>query len=277
MAGRLATPALWGRQSSVSEIDRLLAFGQEALSAAGELAAARFRALLTVENKLAGDGFDPVTEADRAVEACLRERIAAHYPHHGIVGEEFGERRGQSAWSWIIDPIDGTRSFMTGLPAWGCLLGILRDGEPAAGLMHQPVVRETFGGDGEQAWIDRSGTRQTLRASANPVVADAVLCATHPDIFDDATLKRFQALAKQVRLMRYGGDCYNYCLLAHGLVDMVIEDDIRPYDILPLVPIVRGAGASITDLAGGPAQGGRLVVAAANEALHAAAMAAMHP
>ena len=261
----------------MSEIHRLLAFGQETLIAAGELAAARFRAPLAIENKLGHGGFDPVTEADRAVEGHLRERIQARYPEHGIVGEEFGEYTGRSAWSWIIDPIDGTRSFMTGLPAWGCLLGLLRDGEPAAGLMHQPVVQETFGGDGERAWLDRAGTRRTLLARADATLASAVLCATHPDLFDRATLGRFQALAERVRLMRYGGDCYNYCLLAHGLVDLVIEDDIRPYDILPLVPILRGAGARITDIAGETPSGGRLIVAAASDALHAAALAAMRP
>lgn len=261
----------------MAEIDRLLAFGQETLATAGELAAARFREPLAIGNKLGDDGFDPVTDADRAVEAHIRERIAARHPDHGIIGEEFGERDGRSAWSWIIDPIDGTRSFMTGLPAWGCLLGILRDGEPAAGLMHQPWVGETFGGDGEQAWLDRAGQRRPLRAHADAALDHAVLCATHPDMFDPPTLKRFQALAARVRLMRYGGDCYNYCLLAHGSVDIVVEDDLRPHDILPLVPIVRGAGGWITDIAGTTPRGGRLVVAAATEALHATAMAAMRP
>lgn len=259
----------------MSELNQLLAFGQETLVLAGALAAARFRAPLPIDNKLGPGSFDPVTPADRAVERSIRERIAARYPDHGIVGEEFGERVGGSAWSWIIDPIDGTRAFMTGLPAWGCLLGILRDGEPAAGLMHQPVLRETFCGDGERAWLHRAGTRHTLRTRAGATLAEAVLCATHPDMFNAATLARFQTLAGRVRLMRYGGDCYNYCLLAHGLVDIVVEDDLHAHDILPLVPILRGAGASVTDLAGAPAGGGRLVVAAANPALHAAALAAM--
>ena len=259
----------------MSEIEALIAFGQETLVAAGRIAARRFRAPGTVENKLAGQGFDPVTEADRAVEACIRERIAARYPRHGIIGEEFGEDGAGAAWSWIIDPIDGTRAFLAGLPTWGCLLGLLREGEPIAGFMHQPVVGETFCGDGQRAWVTQGGERRFIRARADAALPDAILCATHPAMFDAAALARFEALAARARLLRYGGDCYNYCMLAHGLVDLVIEDDLRAYDILPLTPIVRGAGGCVTDINGAPPRGGRLVVAAANERLHALALGAM--
>ena len=259
----------------MSEIEALIAFGQRVVVAAGRIAARHFRASAAVVNKQPEQGFDPVTEADRAVETCIRERIAACYPQHGIVGEEFGEQRGASAWSWIIDPIDGTRAFITGLPAWGCLLGLLRDGEPAAGFMHQPVVGETFCGDGERAWVRRGGERRFLRARAGAGLPDATVCATHPSMFDAAALARFETLAARARLLRYGGDCYNYCLLAHGLVDLVVEDGLRAYDILPLVPIVRGAGGCVTDIAGATPRGGRLVVAAGNARLHAIGLEAM--
>ena len=258
----------------MAEIDDFMAFGRDVLNVAGRLAAARFRTSLAVDDKSATGGFDPVTEADRLVETTIRERIAERFPDHGIVGEEHGVVRGSSAWRWIIDPIDGTRAFMIGLPVWGCLLGLLRDDEPVLGFMHQPVVGETFYGNGANTWIERAGTHKEIRARRTAPLHEAVLCATHPDMFRGAVRPRFELLASSVRMTRYGGDCYNYCLLAHGLVDLVVEDRLKPYDILPLVPIVRGAGACVTDLAGQTPHGG-LVVAAANVPLHEAALRMM--
>ena len=258
----------------MAEIDDFLAFGRDVLIGAGRLAAARFRTSLAVDDKSVSGGFDPVTEADRLVEAAIRERIAARFPEHGIVGEEYGAALGTSAWRWIVDPIDGTRAFMIGLPVWGCLLGLLRDDEPVLGFMHQPVVGETFCGDGTSAWIERAGARKKIRARPGATLPEAALCATDPDMFRDAVQPRFERLAGSVRMTRYGGDCYNYCLLAHGLVDLVVEDRLEPYDILPLVPIMRGAGACVTDLAGETPHSG-LVVAAASAPLHEAALRMM--
>lgn len=256
------------------EIEDFLRFGHATLAEAGRIAADHFRRPLPAGNKAAGAGFDPVTAADRAVEARIRQRIEAHYPTHGISGEEFGTKAGASAWSWILDPIDGTRSFIVGLPAWGCLLGLLRDGEPTLGFMHQPLLGETFSGDGERAWITQGGKRRPIKVRTNAALADAILGATHPSMFKGAALARFEGLAARTRMLRYGGDCYNYCLLAHGLMDLVVEDDMKPYDILPLVPIVRGAGGQVTDLEGATPRGG-MVVAAANQALHQEALDAM--
>lgn len=258
-----------------TEIEDFLRFGHETLAEAGRIAAHHFRRPLAPGNKAAGAGFDPVTAADRAVEAHVRQRIEARYPTHGISGEEFGAKAGASAWSWILDPIDGTRSFIVGLPAWGCLLGLLQDGEPTLGFMHQPLLGETFSGDGERAWITQGGQRRAIEVRTNAGLADAILGATHPSMFKGAALARFEALAARTRMMRYGGDCYNYCLLAHGLMDLVVEDDLKPHDILPLVPIVRGAGGWLTDLEGATPRGGRMVVAAANQALHREALDAM--
>ena len=265
----------------MSEIDDYLAFGHDVLEEAGPIAARLFRQPMRPGNKRdegGGEGrggFDPVTEADRGVEARIRARIGDRFPDHGIVGEEYGTTAGSSGWSWIIDPIDGTRAFIMGLPVWGCLLGLLRDGEPVAGLMHQPVLGETFAGNGTDAWIVRGGERRPLRVRADAAVEDAVLVATHPEMFDAEGLARYEALAARVRLMRYGGDCYNYCLLAHGFVDVVVEDRLKPYDIQPLVPIVRGAGGVVTDRAGQTPRGGVLVVAAANAELHRQVLDAM--
>lgn len=258
----------------MSEIDHYLAFAHDVLADAGAIAARHFRGGGGVDNKRGAGGYDPVTEADRGVETRIRERIADRFPDHGIVGEEYGVTTGSSGWSWIVDPIDGTRAFVMGLPVWGCLLGLLRDGEPVAGLMHQPVLHETFSGDGKGAWITRGGERRQIRVRADAALEDAVLVATHPELFGAADLARYEALARRVRLMRYGGDCYNYCLLAHGLVDIVVEDRLKPYDIQPLVPIVRGAGGVLTDDAGETPREG-FVVAAASRGLHRQALVAM--
>ena len=258
----------------MAEIDDFMAFGREVLAFAGGIAAAHFRTALAIDDKSASGDFDPVTAADRLVESAIRERIAARFPDHGIVGEEYGVAHGSSAWRWIVDPIDGTRAFMIGLPVWGCLLGLLRNDEPVLGFMHQPVVGETFYGDGARAWVERAGTRKEIRIGHGATLPEAMLCATHPDMFGAAMRPRFEQLAASVRMTRYGGDCYNYCLLAHGLVDLVVEDQLKPCDILPLVPIVRGAGGLVTDLAGDTPRGG-LVIAAANAALHEAALGAM--
>jgi len=244
------------------------------LALAGRIAAAGFRHPAAVADKRGDRAFDPVTDADRRVEAAIRDRIAERFPTHGIQGEELGDKPGTAAWTWVVDPIDGTRAYIAGLPVWGCLLGLLRDGEPVLGWMHQPVVGETFFGDGHQAWVTSNGTRTIIRARADAAMADAVLAATHPAMFQRQSRQRFESLAARARMTRFGGDCYNYCLLAHGLIDLVIEDDLRPHDILPLVPIVRGAGGVISDLAGETPRGG-LVVAAANPRLHAAAVRAM--
>ena len=256
------------------EIDQYFAFGRDVLAEAGRIAAAGFRQPNPVTDKGAEHRFDPVTAVDRRVEAAIRKRIAETYPNHGIQGEELGDAHGSSAWSWIVDPIDGTRAYIAGLPTWGCLLGLLRDGEPVAGWMHQPVVGETFFGDGKRAWRVNGRGRTAMRARSNATLGDSILAATHPDMFDATGRPRFDSLAARVRMTRFGGDCYNHCLLAHGLVDLVIEDDLKAHDILPLVPIVRGAGAVITNLSGGTPRGG-MAVGAANAPLHEQALDVM--
>lgn len=268
------------------ELDEYSAFGHEVVAAAGRIAAAGFRRVGTVHDKAKdarrftaslgrGGAFDPVTEVDRRVEDAVRARIAERYPHHGVVGEERGVAAGSSAWSWVVDPIDGTRAYIAGLPTWGCLLGLLRDGEPMLGWMHQPVVGETFFGDGDRAWVARDGGRVGLAARAAVTrLPDALLAATHPAMFAAAARRRFDVLAGRVRQTLFGGDCYNYCLLAHGLLDLVVEDDLKPHDVLPLVPIVRGAGGVVTDLDGATPRCG-VAIAAGNAALHRQALAIM--
>lgn len=247
-----------------------LAFAEELVQEAGRIALRHFRQPLDVANKLADGRFDPVTIADREVESFLVERIRARFPDHGIVGEEHGALDGDSRYSWIIDPIDGTRAFISGVPAWGILLGLRDAGRCIGGLMHQPYLEETFTGSPAGGWLSRRGERRLLQTRASARLADAILYCTHPTIFPDAgELSAFEHVAAHTRLMRYGGDCYSYCLLALGHIDLVIEGGLQAYDIQPLIPIIEAAGGVVTGRHGEDASGGGFVVAAANRALHA--------
>ncbi len=221
-------------------------------------------------------GFDPVTEADRAVEADLRERLESRFPDHAILGEEFGES-GSGPCRWTIDPIDGTRAFITGQPMWGTLLGLQIDGAPVAGWMHIPVLGETYVGHDACRFIAGSQTR-TVRVSDTTAMADAIVMCTHPDMFADGDqADAFGRVATSAKMVRYSGDCLNYGLLAMGLADSVIENGLQPYDIIPLIPIVRAAGGIVTDLDGNTPIDGGYVVASATEALHRETLAMLQP
>lgn len=253
--------------------DTLWEFLQHLAAVAAQETLPRFRVPLAIDNK-AGDGsFDPVTAADRAAEAALRAAISARFPAHGIQGEEQVDQRGSSAWSWIIDPIDGTRSFMCGMPTWGTLVGLLEDGVPRYGMMSQPYVGDCFiGGAGRADLISQRGTQQ-LHCRRDRTLDQAVLFATTPDMFTAGVESdAFHALARSVRLTRFGADCYGYCLLAAGYVDLVVEANLGFYDIAPLIPIIEAAGGMVTDWAGRPLRSGGRALAAASGALHGAAL-----
>ncbi len=243
---------------------------------AGAAALPHFRRIIPVENK-ALCGFDPVTLADREVERVLREAIHAKYPTHAILGEEFGTQAGSAQYRWVIDPIDGTRAFVSGLPTWGTLIGLCDGDRPCYGLMAQPYVGEMFiGGEGE-AWQVRGAHRQRLRTSRTSTLSTASLFATSPEMFrTPQESKAFEQVAHQARMIRFGADCYAYCLLAAGFVDLVIEAGLGFYDIAALVPIIESAGGVVTDWQGNPVRGGGCVVAAANAQLHRAALDLLH-
>ena len=231
-----------------------------------------YRRPIAIENKRA-TGFDPVTAADRAVEDELRAGIGRLFGDHAILGEERGET-GTGRYRWVIDPIDGTRAFICGQPMWGTLLGLQVDGEPVAGWMHQPVLDETHVATPAGGRLIRHGRRsQSLQASKVTEVADALLVCTHPTMFAPGPEHDgFARLDRAVRMTRYSGDCVNYGLLAAGHVDLVVENGLALYDIVPLIPIVEASGATISDLEGrSPLEGG-YVVAAATAELHAAAV-----
>lgn len=234
-----------------------------------------FRKRLTVENKAAGGkGYDPVTVADRAAERAIRRRVAQAFPDHGIVGEEYGTLAGAGRYRWVIDPIDGTRAFITGSPLWGTLIGLMDGVDPVLGLMNQPFTGERFWSErGQARWRGADGATQRLRTRACARLGDAVLTTTHPDLFAQGPESAaFDAIRSRVRMIRYGGDCYGYCLLAAGFVDIIIEAGLKPHDIVALVPIIESAGGIVTTWDGKSAHAGGRIVACGDRRVHEAAL-----
>ena len=239
-------------------------------AAAITLAAFR-RPGLRADNK-AHTGFDPVTEADRAAEAAMRAILDAERPQDGILGEEFGPKPGSSGLTWVLDPIDGTRGFISGTPTWGTLIALSDASGPRAGLIDQPYTGERFEGGFAGAQLARAGVCTPLAASTTAGLSEAILFTTFPEIGTEAERLAFRRVAEAVRLTRYGMDCYAYALLAQGQIDLVIEAGLHPYDVAAPIAVIEAAGGIVTGWDGGPAgQGGR-VIAAANPALHTAAL-----
>ncbi len=247
------------------------AFVDELATVSGETILPFFRTSLGVDNKAPGR-FDPVTAADRAAETAMRTLIRRHFPAHGIVGEEFGSERADAEYVWVLDPIDGTKSFICGTPLWGTLIALTRFGEPVFGMMHQPYTRERFTGDGQAARYRGPAGNRDLRVRECAGLADAIMMTTSPLLMNGADRAQFARVEDNVRLSRYGGDCYAYCMLAAGHIDLVIETELKPYDIAALIPIVAGAGGTVTAWEGGPATAGGRIVAAGDARVHKAAM-----
>jgi histidinol phosphatase-like enzyme (inositol monophosphatase family) len=252
----------------------------DAADMAAKVTLPRFRANLTVDNKLAGrsdklqGSFDPVTEADREAENTIRELIGARFPDHGIVGEEWDDKTTTSKFTWIVDPIDGTRAFITGVPVWGTLIGLMINGRSVAGLMAQPFTGEVYLGLPGEASYHRGDARAALRTSSVIELARAKLTTTAPDPFERSDNLRapWNALRREVLTTRYGLDCYGYCLLAAGHIDLVVEAGLKDVDIAPLIPVIQNAGGIVTTWDGGPAEQGGNCIAAATAELHEAAM-----
>ena len=249
------------------DINKLLDFAVSIIIRSGRISRKYFRTGVEISNK-SNRTFDPVTVADREVEAFLRKQIEKNYPDHGIYGEEHGHKSG-NAYTWFIDPIDGTKGYISGAPMWGSLLGVMKNKRPLIGIMHQPFVGETFFADGSNAWWKHGNKRRILKTSTVKLPEKAILYCTHPAMFENRKdQKQFKRVEAAVKNSRFGGDCYGYCLLAAGYVDVVIEAGLKPYDIVPLIPIIKSAGGVVTDWEGNPAVNGGKVVAAANKRLH---------
>ena|ERR1700728_3157828 len=248
------------------------AFIDELAAASGDTIRPFFRTTLGVENKSRSGGFDPVTAADRAAEAAMRTLINRTFPEHGVVGEEFPAERPDAEYVWVLDPIDGTKSFICGMPAWGTLIALTRHGEPLYGTMHQPFTREHFAGDGQVASYRGPAGDRALRTRPCVDLKDAIMLTTSPLLMSEPEQVCFRRVEAAVRLSRYGGDCYGYCMLAAGHADLIIETQLKPHDILALIPIIEGAGGVITTWDNGRPHAGGRIVAAGDRRVHAQAM-----
>jgi myo-inositol-1(or 4)-monophosphatase len=252
----------------------LLATAHRLADAAGAAILPHFRRRLVVDNKAASGGFDPVTAADRAAERAIDRLLRKAHPDHGMVGEEYGVRDGSTPYRWVIDPIDGTKAFILGLPVWGTLIGLIDGETPRLGMMNQPFTSERYFAAEKASWL-RVGDAAARRLATRPcpTLSDAMLSTTHPDLFAAGhEADAFARLKAATRMTRYGGDCYAYCLLAAGHLDLVVEAGLKPHDIVALIPIIERAGGRLTTWDGGPATGGGRIVAAGDPRLHERAM-----
>ena len=247
-------------------------FVNELANLSGQAILPFFRSAFTTRDKSSGGVFDPVTEADRASEATMRHLIKRSFPTHGIVGEEFGTENADADYVWVLDPIDGTRAFIAGLPTWGTLIGLTYKGRPVFGMMHQPFTGERFFGDcGSSTYRGPGGERRLMTRRCGSL-RDAVISTTSPRLFAGEELRAYDRVESVARLARYGCDCYAYCMLAAGHIDIVVETDLKPHDIVALVPIIEGAGGIVTTWDGESAADGGRIVAAGDRRVHAAAV-----
>lgn len=240
---------------------------------AGPAVLKHFRKSPDVHNK-AGEGFDPVTAADRAAERVIARALKDRFPDHALTGEEYGEVDGVSRYRWVVDPIDGTRAFIMGSPLWGTLIGLLDGDTPVLGIMDQPFTGERFWSAEKTAHMRRgSGRTATLTTRPCSRIEDAILTSTHPGLFsagrEQDVLARFSHAA---RMTRFGGDCYGYCLLAAGFTDIIIEPGLKSYDVVALIPIIERAGGIMTTWDGRPATAGGDIIACGDKRLHQAAL-----
>lgn len=252
-----------------------LEFAVRVAVTAGEAILPHFRESIAVEDKGGARGYDPVTVADRAAEAVIRTEIARVWPDHGIHGEEHGREQGSSPYTWVIDPIDGTKSFILGQLHWATLIALHDGTRPVLGVAHQPFVGETFVGmiDDVAEWR-RGGARRTLKTRRCATQGDAIVVTTDPRHFADPRQRSaYKAVTNGARLVRYGGDCYCYTQLAMGFADIVIETGLQPYDVQALIPLIEAAGGRITNWQGGPCDQGGDALACGDPELHAALLA----
>lgn len=239
----------------------------QAAEAAGQITLKYFRNIDAVNNK-DKNSFDPVTIADQEAEKAIRKVIEANFSDHGIIGEEYSDKPQNSDYSWIIDPIDGTRAFISGLPVWGTLIGLLKHGKPIFGLMSQPFVDDLFYGDCQSAYLKNQNGIQKLKTSGVTELSKARVFCTTPDMFiTEKSQQNFDKLHQACKTTRFGTDCYGHTALAAGWGDIVLEDDVKSFDILPIIPIIQGAGGIVTASDGSEFTSGG-VLACANKTLH---------
>ena len=258
---------------SVRDRDAYLAAAVEFARDAGAVILPHFRNPIAVENKGSDGTYDPVTIADKAAESVIRAGIERRFPTHGIFGEELGHQSGAGL-TWVIDPIDGTRAFVTGMVHWGVLIALFDGEAPVLGVMYQPFTDELFAGNNDVARYRRGTVERTMKVRSCASVAQAVLASTSPQVFGSTQEQAgFRALRRRAQLTRWGGDCYQYCMIAMGYVDVAAEAGLKPYDVQALMPIIRGAGGIVTTWEGGDASMGGRVIASGDARVHREAMA----
>jgi inositol-phosphate phosphatase/L-galactose 1-phosphate phosphatase/histidinol-phosphatase len=247
-----------------AELDRMMRFAERLADAARAETMPRWRTGCAAADKNEGGAWDPVTEADREAEQAMRRLIEAEFPDHGIQGEEFPDRPGAGRWSWSLDPVDGTRSFVCGLPSWTTLIALLEEGKPVLGIIDAPALDERYAGPGGRC-----------ATSGCTFLAEARLSTTDPYLFSGAEADAWDRVRQHVRTTRYGLDAYGYARIAAGSLDLVIEAGLKPHDYNALIPVVRAAGGAIGDWEGGEDFAPGRVIAAASSDLYRAAVAAM--
>jgi histidinol phosphatase-like enzyme (inositol monophosphatase family) len=261
-------------RSKNDDFHSLLKCAHELADLSGPEVLKHFRKPVPVDNKDGSGGFDPVTKADRGAERVILKAIKSRFPDHGVIGEEYGTLVGSGRFNWVLDPIDGTRSYIIGSAMWGTLIGLLDRGEPLLGIMDQPFTGERFYAEAKASYVrGRDGKKTKLKTRACAGLADAIFASTHPDAFaTPAQQTLIGNLKSKVRMTRFGTDCYGYCLLAAGFVDLVIEPDLKIYDIAALIPIIERAGGVVTTWDGKPATNGGNIIAAGDPRIHEQAM-----
>ena len=249
------------------ELQVYLDFACDIVEQAGHKTLEYFRKPILVDRK-ASDVFDPVTDGDRAAEQLIREKIRDTWPTHGIRGEEFDDIEGDR-WTWVIDPIDGTRAFISGMLHWGVLLALCDHNKATIGVMYQPFTEELFVGSSTGSTYRRGTVGQNLATKSCSELRDAILLTTSPRLFEKVDATRvLKELETTVKLTRFGGDCYQYAMLAMGMVDLVVETTLKPWDIQALIPLVEGAGGVISTWDGNDPNLGGNIVASCDAELH---------
>lgn len=248
--------------------DPFVDFSQTLAKAAASVSLPLFRqADLDLQNKAKPGAYDPVTKADKAAEAAIRALISKHYPDHGVIGEEYGEDRPEADFVWVLDPIDGTRAFVAGLPLWTTLIALRYQGVPVLGLIAQPVLDEVYVGTsgvaGPRAFVKIRGEESPIRVRSCAALTDVVLATTDQNLFSPAEMGAFEQVRVTARLTRYGCDAYAFARLAAGSIDMVIETGLKAWDIDCAIPLIEGAGGVVSNWSGNPIgpDGGQVILA----------------
>lgn len=249
--------------------DELIVFANRLADASGAVIRPYFRQPIDVVHKPGVRAFDPVTEADKGAERAIRAIIDRDRPNDGILGEEYGEKLGSSGLRWVLDPVDGTRAFITGRHEWGSLIALEKDDMPVLGILDQPVLGERYLAVNGRAVLLEKQKQTSLNVRECVDVKDAILCATDPSSYFSADQQAgFNRVRAKVRMTRFGGDCYLFAALALGFIDIIIEAGFNRWDVAALIPLVEGAGGIITNWNGGDCRDGKTIIACGDRRVH---------